>query len=68
MGNRKEEFIKRAKKKFNNKYDYSRVDYVNSHTPVIIVCPIHGEFTKRPYAHLNGVGCNLCNGIKFRNR
>lgn len=27
-----------------DKYDYSKVDYVNSKTKVCIICPKHGEF------------------------
>ena len=44
-------------------YDYSKVNYVNNQTEVIIVCPIHGEFPQTPANHLNGKGCKLC-GIK----
>lgn len=60
-----EEFIERAKKKHKNKYDYSKVKYVNFNTEVTIICPIHGEFRQTPKNHLNGNGCNLCkNGCK----
>ncbi len=44
----------------NNKYDYSLVDYINSHVKVKIICPIHGEFEQRPDGHLQGVGCLKC--------
>nr|DAW74796.1 MAG TPA: Protein of unknown function (DUF723) [Ackermannviridae sp.] len=42
----KEEFIQGARKKHGNKYDYSKVEYVNSKTKVCIICskPGHGEF------------------------
>jgi hypothetical protein len=56
----KNDFIERAKKIHNNKFDYSKVEYVNSKTKVCIVCPIHGEFWQTPGSHLNGRGCNLC--------
>lgn len=39
-----EEFIEKARKIHGNKYDYSKVVYVNSQTKVCIICPIHGEF------------------------
>jgi len=39
-----EEFIKRAREVHGNKYDYSKVNYVDSKTKVIIICPVHGEF------------------------
>jgi len=50
-------FIKRSKKVHNNKYDYSKVVYVNSNKKVIIGCPIHGDFLQAPADHLKGHGC-----------
>ena len=47
--------------KYNFKYDYSKVQYKNMQTPIIIGCPIHGEFSVKPYNHLNGVECSKCN-------
>ena len=55
-----EEFIKDAKKVHGNKYDYSKVDYVNANTKVCIMCPKHGKFEQRPYGHLAGNGCPTC--------
>ena len=55
-----EEFIERAKKIHGNKYDYSKVEYINAHTKVTIICPIHGEFKIRPYALLHGQNCPKC--------
>jgi hypothetical protein len=40
----KEEFIADAKKVHGNKYDYSKVIYINNKVEVCIICPIHGEF------------------------
>ena len=57
----KEDFIKKARKKHGNKYDYSKVDYVNCDTKVCIICPKHGEFWQRPADHLRGRGCSKCN-------
>lgn len=54
------EFKKRAKKIHDNKFDYSKVDYINSKTKVLIICPDHGEFKQRPNNHLLGYGCNEC--------
>lgn len=56
----KEEFIAKASEKHKNKYDYSKVEYVNSQTLVDIICPEHGEFKQRPNAHLRGQGCPKC--------
>lgn len=57
-----EEFIERARKVHGNKYDYSKVNYVNAKTKVCIICPIHGEFWQTPDLHLQGHGCSLCSG------
>lgn len=55
-----EEFIKKARKIHGNKYDYSKVIYVDSKTKICIICPIHGEFWQIPRNHLFGNGCPLC--------
>jgi len=44
----------------NNFYDYSKSRYINSKTPVDIVCPKHGVFKQIPANHLNGKGCPKC--------
>ena len=56
----KEEFIKRAREVHGGKYDYSKVEYVNSATKVCIICSKHGEFWQKPYCHLQGYGCPEC--------
>jgi len=56
----KEEFVTKAKQVHGNKYDYSKIEYINSQTKVCIICPTHGEFWQRPNAHLRGRGCRLC--------
>lgn len=62
-----EEFIKKAKKIHGNKYDYSKVEYINARTKVCIICPIHGEFWQKPMLHLSGCGCGRCNSSKLEN-
>ena len=57
---RKERFIKKATKVHNGKYDYSKVEYVDSLTKVCIICPEHGEFWQTPQAHARGNGCPMC--------
>ena len=56
----KEEFIKKANKVHESKYNYDNVDYVNSRTKVCIICPKHGEFWQTPSSHLRGNGCSKC--------
>ena len=54
------EFIEKADQLHNGKYDYSQVDYVNSRTKVVIVCPVHGSFEQLPSSYLQGNGCPKC--------
>ena len=56
----KEIFIKKARKKHGDKYDYSKVEYVNAKTKVCIICPQHGEFCQEANSHLSGSGCPTC--------
>ena len=60
MIDKKLEFLSKAKKKHGDKYDYSKVDYVNSITKVCIICPEHGEFWQLPSSHTGGHGCPKC--------
>ena len=55
-----EEFIEICKQKHNNKYDYSKTNYINSQTKITITCPIHGDFEQKAYAHKHGQGCPKC--------
>ena len=66
--NSKEEFIQKAKQIHGDKYDYSKVVYINSNTPVIIICHIHTEFKQIPYNHLMGKGCNSCGELRTANK
>lgn len=65
-----EEFIQKAKAVHGDRYDYSKVEYVNSSTKVCIICKKHGEFWQVPYHHINGHGCSKCasdvNAAKMR--
>lgn len=58
----KEEFIKKANKEHNNKYDYSLVEYVNAGSKVKIICPKpnHGVFEQTPGAHVRPQNCPSC--------
>lgn len=58
------EFIEKARQVHGDKYDYSKVEYINAHVPVIIICPKHGEFLQAPCHHLEGSGCPNCKTSK----
>lgn len=62
-----EQFLERSYDKHGNKYDYSKVKYIKLDIPVIIICPLHGEFTQKPEVHLVGAGCPKCGRIKANN-
>lgn len=55
-----EEFVNEAKQIHGDRYDYSKVEYVNQLTEVCIICPIHDEFYQKPKNHLKGYGCQKC--------
>jgi len=54
------QFIEKAKEIHGDKYDYSKVDYINNRTKVCIICHEHGEFWQLPNNHLQGNGCKKC--------
>lgn len=66
-----EEFIKRFNEITNNKYDTSKVDYIDSRdNKVCIIChnkdalgEEHGEFFARPTNLLHGYGCPKCGKV-----
>jgi len=49
-----------GEKAHGDKYDYSKVKYVNAHKNVTIICPKHNEFSQKPASHIRGVGCPQC--------
>ena len=62
-----EEIIEQFKSVHGDRYDYSKVDYVNKTTEVRIICRIHGEFSQKPAGHLRGNGCPTCNQSHLEN-
>ncbi len=62
----KSKFISKSIERHGDKYDYSKVVYINSIEKVEILCTLHGSFWVRPDAHITKVGCPSCNGgIKY---
>lgn len=62
-----EQFISRAKEIHSNKYEYSKTNYINARTKVVITCQEHGDFEQLPYHHLKGHGCPQCSFEKNAN-
>jgi hypothetical protein len=65
---RGEEFIRKSKEKFgNDRFDYSKVKYVNKKTPVTLGCSKHGFVQQKPGTHLRSIcGCPNC-GFEMAN-
>lgn len=63
-----EEWIQKATKVHGTKYDYSKVQYVNSKGKVTIICNKHGEFSQSPSEHLSGKGCAYCTHQSFHDK
>ena len=55
-----QEFIEKAIKVHGYIYNYDKVNYVETHDKVIIVCSIHGKFKQHPSNHLRGSCCPKC--------
>lgn len=62
------QFIEEAKKIHGDRYDYSKVEYVNNKTPITIICPRHGEFKQLPTNHLKGCNCPKCACSKIEDK
>lgn len=54
-----EKFLNDCRKMHGDKYDYS-YETNFSQSKIIVVCPIHGNFTICPSKHKNGQGCKKC--------
>lgn len=57
----KEIFVEKSKNKHKDKYVYDKVDYINAHTPIIVTCKKHGDFSVAPHIHMGKGGfCPKC--------
>lgn len=54
------EYIDKVKVIHGNFYDYTKTEYINSTSKLLITCPIHGDFEQNPSDHQNGSGCKKC--------
>jgi len=62
-----EKFIAKLKEKFGDKFGLDEFVYVCSASPVTLICPIHGAFSKLPHAILNTkCGCPECGNELMR--
>jgi len=58
------QFVKDAIEVHNNKYNYSKVEYIKAHKKIEIICSVHGSFWQLAHQHLSGSGCQSCSGTK----
>jgi len=63
-----EEIIQKFQKVHGDRYDYSKVEYVNNKTKVIIICKEHGEFLQNTPHHSRGRGCHKCGKRKGKRK
>jgi len=62
----KEVFVSKSKKIFGEKFNYSKVKYVNGQTHVCLICTEHGDFDVTPNNHLSKKsGCPTCKESKL---
>lgn len=61
---RERKFLTQSRAVHGDRYDYSKVEYVNSKTMVTIICPDHGEYETTPNQHNNGRGCPDCSRLQ----
>ena len=54
------EFIKRAKVKHGNSYDYSSIEIDGVDNYIKVGCKKHGDFSIQPSKHMRGRGCKHC--------
>lgn len=59
-----DEFVRRSNIVHDNKYTYPNHGFKGINYNVKIVCPDHGEFTKRASVHMSGIGCKECSRLK----
>ena len=63
-----ENFLEIANKKFDNKFDYSLVEFRVKSDKIKIICPEHGEITQSVTQHLlYKYGCGKCSN-KYKNK
>ncbi len=55
-----ESFINAVRNIQKDKYDLSKVKYVDAKTKIILTCKLHGDFKVFPSAALRGGGCKDC--------
>jgi len=59
------DWIERFRNKFGETFDYSKFEFVDTDTKIVVICPEHGEYTTTLYGHLGSpTGCERCSSGK----
>ena len=59
------DFVQKSVAVHGDRFDYSKVVYLNNDSKVIIICKDHGEFLQTPSGYLSGYdGCPACRHVK----
>ena len=58
-----QDFIKKVENKWPNKFDFSKTNYINCRTKLILICKEHGEFEVNPLNINKKFICPKCNEI-----
>lgn len=62
-----EKWKQRCSEKFNNKFDYSKVEACGVDDRIIIICPEHGEVETTKFNHETyQTGCRFCSGVAMQ--
>lgn len=59
------DFIEQSRTVHGEVFDYSKVTYTTARDPVVIICPVHGEFEQIAHTHMRGRGCAKCSAKKM---
>lgn len=57
-------FIREAKERHGDRYDYSKSVYKTSKDKLEIICKLHGSFYQSAYVHLKGRNCPECSKVQ----
>lgn len=61
-----DKFIKKSKEVHGDKYDYSKVEYINHKCKIKLICDKFHEFEQIVDNHLRGAGCPKCNRFDIK--
>lgn len=64
----KKAFLKKAIKRYGNRYDYDAMVYRKPNVRITVICRQHGPFMVTPKDHLDGIACSACKESKGETR